>query len=246
MTGTATSARAQDRPFAQRHNQNRAKHRCDGRVAGLRMKLSVAGVILPGGILEVGPRRWRARVLVCSRRVAGCNAAPLTSSLRACRGLLAGSGARDAGRRVWAQTTATPAVRDGPCRRPDYAVLCRGSCTGAATGGGARPLPPLPSLAVAVIAGAAHAKVPGKCIGPTAVASLAIAMSSDAAARGGAASRRGGCAEWTSCSRSSGMPPRVMYAIQDRHSLPVTPGSPPSRSGCRPGVRHGDALVPAV
>ena len=129
-------------------------------------------------------------------------------------------------------------------RTTQYYVAARALAL--ATGGGARPLPPLPSLAVAVIAGAAHAKVPGKCIGPTAVASLAIAMSSDAAARGGAASRRGGCAEWTSCSRSSGMPPRVMYAIQDRHSLPVTPGSPPSRSGCRPGVRHGDALVPVV
>ena len=83
------------------------------------------------------------------------------------RGLLAGSGARHAGRRVWAQATATPAVRDWPCRRPDYAVLCRGSCTGAGNWRWRTPLPPLPSLAVAVIAGADHAKVPGKCIGPT-------------------------------------------------------------------------------
>ena len=200
------------------------------------MKLCAAGVILPGGILGVGPRRWRARVLVCSRRVAGCNAAPLTSSLRACRGLLAGSGARDAGRRVWAQTT-TPTVRDWPCRRPDYAALCRGSCAGA--GNWRRRTPP-PSPAVAGCrsdSGRSSCESAGQVHRADGCGELGHR---DVVGRSCARRLRGG----TSCSRSSGMPPRVMYAIQDRHSLPVTPGSPPSRSGCRPGVRHGDALVP--
>ena len=133
----ASTRTSQFTSIGRRHKLNRAKSRPSSEEA-LRMKLCAAGVILPGGILGVGSS-------VGAHASLSALGVSLDAMLRLwhprcerVRGLLAGSSARHAGRRVRALTTATPTVRDWPCRRPDYAVLCRGSCTGAATGGGAR------------------------------------------------------------------------------------------------------------